>query len=293
MRGSKLVLAASALLLVLAACSNDDGGEATGAAGASPSPAEPASGGSELIASDSAFGAILTDADGNTLYVFENDANGESTCYDECAANWPAFVTDGDPVAGAGVDAALLGTTERTDGTIQVTYADRPLYHFGGDQQPGDTNGQEVGDVWYVVSPAGEPVEGEDESADGESGRDEATGRETEVKAEDSALGTILTDSKGNTLYVFLNDTNGESTCYDDCAANWPAFEATGELAAGNGVDASLLGTTERTDGTTQVTYNGHPLYHFAGDQQPGDTNGQGVGGVWYVVSPEGDAVEG
>jgi predicted lipoprotein with Yx(FWY)xxD motif len=89
-----------------------------------------------------------------------NDTDGASTCYDDCAANWPALVTDGDPVAGQGTDASLLGTTERTDGTVQVTYANQPLYFFGGDQQPGDTNGQEIGDVWYVVSPDGEPVEG-------------------------------------------------------------------------------------------------------------------------------------
>jgi predicted lipoprotein with Yx(FWY)xxD motif len=287
MRGAKLVLLASSLLLVLGACSNDDGGDQA-SGGTAQSPSEQPVAGSEVVASDSSLGTILTDSDGNTLYVFLNDTSGESTCYDDCASNWPAFVTDGDPVAGQGADASLLGTTERTDGATQVTYADRPLYFFGGDQQAGDTNGQEVGEVWYVVSPAGEPVESE-----GESGGEQAASHETEVQAEDSALGTILTDSDGNTLYVFLNDTSGESTCYDDCASNWPAFEARGEPAAGDGIDQSLLGTTERTDGTTQVTYNGHPLYYFAGDQQPGDTNGQEVGDIWYVVSPAGEPVEG
>ena len=107
-------------------------------------------------------------------------------------------------------------------------------------------------------------------------------------------LGTDeVTDSKGNTVYLFENDTSAESTCYDDCAANWPAFEAAGELSAGDGVDASLLGTTERTDGTVQVTYADHPLYYFGGDAQPGDTNGQEIGDVWYVVSPAGEPVEG
>jgi predicted lipoprotein with Yx(FWY)xxD motif len=114
----------------------------------------------------------------------------------------------------------------------------------------------------------------------------------TEVEAEDSSLGTILTDSDGNTLYVFFADTDGESTCYDDCAENWPALEARGELEAGEGIDASLLGTTERTDGTLQVTFAGQPLYFFAGDQQPGDTNGQGVGDVWFVVAPDGAPVQ-
>ncbi len=287
MQRTKLLLVAPAMLLVLAACSNDDNGGQAGSGGAVSPSAGSASGGSEVVAADSELGTILTDADGNTLYVFENDTDGTSTCYDDCAANWPALSTDGDPVAGQGADGSLLGTTERTDGTVQVTYADQPLYYFGGDQQPGDTNGQEIGDVWYVVSPQGEAVEGGDEG-----GGDEATGQ-TEVEAEDSSLGTILTDADGNTLYLFENDTDGTSTCYDDCAANWPAFEATGDPAGGQGIDDSLLGTTERTDGTVQVTYAGHPLYYFGGDQQPGDTNGQEIGDVWYVVSPQGEAVEG
>lgn len=116
---------------------------------------------------------------------------------------------------------------------------------------------------------------------------------ETEVEAEDSALGTILTDSDGVTLYVFLNDADGESTCYDSCQENWPPLVARGEVEARDGVDASLLATTERRDGTMQVTYAGLPLYYFAGDQSSGDTNGQGVGGVWFVVSPEGGPIEG
>ena len=115
---------------------------------------------------------------------------------------------------------------------------------------------------------------------------------ETEIEAEDSSLGTILTDSEGNTLYVFLSDAGGESTCYDECADNWPALLAEGEVEARDGVDASLVGTTERTDGALQVTYDGQPLYYFAGDAAPGDTNGQGVGEVWYVVSPEGAPIQ-
>jgi predicted lipoprotein with Yx(FWY)xxD motif len=116
---------------------------------------------------------------------------------------------------------------------------------------------------------------------------------ETEVQSEDSALGTILTDSKGNTLYVFMNDTGDTSTCTGDCAASWPALIANGEVKGGGAVDASLLSTSARDDGTMQVTYNGHPLYHFSGDQAPGDTNGQGIGGIWFVVSPAGDPIKG
>ena len=118
---------------------------------------------------------------------------------------------------------------------------------------------------------------------------------ETEVESEDSALGTILVDSKGNTLYVFMQDTSDVSTCTGDCAASWPALIAKGEVKAGGGgdVDESLLGTSARDDGTMQVTYNGHPLYHFSGDQAAGDTNGEGIGGIWFVVSPAGDPIKG
>lgn len=113
----------------------------------------------------------------------------------------------------------------------------------------------------------------------------------TLVETGDSGLGMILTDANGMTLYFFLNDTSSESTCYDDCAGNWPSFATEGEPQAGAGIDASLLGTTTRTDGTVQITYNGKPLYLFAGDQNPGDTNGQGIGDVWYVASPDGEPI--
>jgi predicted lipoprotein with Yx(FWY)xxD motif len=111
------------------------------------------------------------------------------------------------------------------------------------------------------------------------------------VAVEDSDLGEIVVDADGTTLYVFLADEGTESTCYDECEDNWPPLTVDGEPVAGEGIDASLLGTTERTDGSTQVTLDGHPLYLFAGDQTADDVNGQGVGDVWYVVSPSGEAI--
>jgi predicted lipoprotein with Yx(FWY)xxD motif len=110
------------------------------------------------------------------------------------------------------------------------------------------------------------------------------------VAVEDSEFGEIVVDSEGRTLYVFLVDEGTESTCYDDCEATWPPLTVEGD-PAGEGVDSSLLGTTEREDGTTQVTLDGHPLYYFASDETADDVNGQGVGDVWYVVSPEGEAI--
>ncbi len=109
------------------------------------------------------------------------------------------------------------------------------------------------------------------------------------LEVSQSDLGAILVDGEGLTLYLFVPDGQGESVCYDECAANWPPLIE--EVEAGDGIDASLLGSTERTDGTTQVTYNGWPLYYFAGDSSPGDTNGQGLNDVWYVLDSAGDAV--
>jgi predicted lipoprotein with Yx(FWY)xxD motif len=104
-------------------------------------------------------------------------------------------------------------------------------------------------------------------------------------------LGSFLVDSKGMTLYLFKKDSPNTSACYNACATNWPPLLTTGSPVAGNGVDASKFGTTTRTDGTTQVTYNSWPLYYYAKDKQPGDTVGEGVGSAWYVVSPTGQEV--
>ena len=112
------------------------------------------------------------------------------------------------------------------------------------------------------------------------------------VQVASSDLGDILTDADGRTLYLFMPDAQGgEPTCYDECAANWPAFTAT--VDAGDGVDAALLATATRTDGGEQVVYNDWPLYYFIGDEAPGDTNGQGLNDIWWVVDPAGEAVSG
>jgi predicted lipoprotein with Yx(FWY)xxD motif len=103
--------------------------------------------------------------------------------------------------------------------------------------------------------------------------------------------GDILTDSAGMTLYLFTQDSDGESTCTDGCAENWPPLTVSGEPTASDAVTASL-GTFEREDGTTQVTVGEWPLYYYAGDENAGDVNGQDVGGVWYVVAPDGTAIE-
>jgi predicted lipoprotein with Yx(FWY)xxD motif len=104
----------------------------------------------------------------------------------------------------------------------------------------------------------------------------------------DANLGSFLVDSKGMTLYLFTKDTPNTSNCYNGCASAWPPLLTLGAPTSGTGVDDSLLGTTTRTDGSVQVTYNGWPLYYFANDKAVGDVTGEGVQGVWFVVTPDG-----
>jgi predicted lipoprotein with Yx(FWY)xxD motif len=120
-----------------------------------------------------------------------------------------------------------------------------------------------------------------------------ASGKAATLGVESTSLGKILDNGQGGTLYLFQADTGTKSNCSGACATNWPPLTSTNPTV-GKGASASMVGTTKRSDGKTQVTYNGHPLYTFAGDSSPGDTSGQGVnafGGLWYAVSPAGQQV--
>ncbi|MCB9419013.1 MAG: hypothetical protein H6667_04375 [Ardenticatenaceae bacterium] len=217
-----------------------------------------------FLSSNEELGSFLVDGAGMTLYRFNPDEPGVSNCYDQCAVNWPPLlVEDGQmPTGNAGV-IGQLGTTERDDGTIQVTYEGMPLYYWVNDETPGDTTGQGVNDVWFVVPPYSVRIGSSEE------------------------LGDFLVDANGMTLYMFTNDEANVSNCYDQCAVNWPPLLVqAGEVPVpGFGVTGEL-GVTMRNDETLQVTYNGMPLYYWVNDNALGDTTGQGVNDVWFVVSP-------
>ena len=121
-----------------------------------------------------------------------------------------------------------------------------------------------------------------------------ATGSPATVKTGSSSLGRIVVDGRSHTLYLFAKDKHGKSACSGTCAQNWPPLLTKGAPKAGPGAKASLLGTTRRADGTTQVTYNKHPIYTFVGDAgKRGSTQGQGLtafGARWYVVAAKGTA---
>src|SRR5687768_11344283 len=93
--------------------------------------------GTTVTVGESEFGDMLFDSDKQAIYIFENDRANESVCYDECAEAWPPVLTEGEPVAGNGVDKSLIGTTERRDGTLQITYGDQPLYYYAH-EAPGE-----------------------------------------------------------------------------------------------------------------------------------------------------------
>jgi predicted lipoprotein with Yx(FWY)xxD motif len=114
------------------------------------------------------------------------------------------------------------------------------------------------------------------------------------VSVANTGLGKILVDSQGRTLYLFAKDSGTKSACSGACATAWPPLRASGKPTVGSGATASSIGTTPRSDGKPQVTYNGHPLYGYQGDSKAGDTNGQAItafGGAWYVLSASGNEI--
>jgi predicted lipoprotein with Yx(FWY)xxD motif len=114
------------------------------------------------------------------------------------------------------------------------------------------------------------------------------------IATADHGLGAMLVDAQGKALYLWKADTGTASMCSGECAQDWPPVTTSGAARAGGGAKASLLGTTKRSDGTTQVTYAGHPLYRYAGDTQAGQVTGQGsnaFGAPWWVLAPGGAAI--
>jgi predicted lipoprotein with Yx(FWY)xxD motif len=221
------------------------------------------------------LGTILTDSDGRVLYRFTRDVvNTSSACYNQCATNWPPLlVAEGDiPLADEGVNGNLLGILTRTDGTRQVMYNGMPLYYFARDGQAGDTNGQRVNNVWFIVHPNTTT-----------SGNLTAT----ILVRQHPTLGSFITDGDGKTLYLFTRDSADKTVCYDRCATAWPPLlvGGTNEPQLGAGVSGKV-GTILRDDGNRQVTYESKPLYYFVSDTTVGDTKGQGVNNVWYVIPP-------
>jgi predicted lipoprotein with Yx(FWY)xxD motif len=286
------------IALILAACSSGGGAAATPVpSAAAPSPAASAPAASASAAADAgvkladvALGRILTDAAGRTLYVFTSDTAGTSTCSGDCAAKWPPLATDAVPTLGTGLDAEDFTVIKRDDGSGQLAFYGHPLYTFAGDAAAGDTNGQGIGDKWFAVGADGAMIGAS--PAPSKAAASAPAASTAAVNVGDTSLGKVLTDGQGRTLYAFTADSGGASACYEDCAAAWPPLTSDATPTLGAGVDASKVGSIQRTDGGRQVTYAGMPLYLFGGDAAAGDTNGQGIAGKWFAVGAAGTLVK-
>ncbi|MBI5034273.1 MAG: hypothetical protein HZB51_27445 [Chloroflexi bacterium] len=234
----------------------------------------PATMATALMLAKTALGNVLADQDGKMLYMFTKDTKDTSTCYETCATNWPPLLADKID-AKEGVDAKLIGYTKRTDGKMQVTYNGMPLYYYVKDTKAGDTLGQGVNNAWYVVTADGKPI------------------KPAQLSLIKTSLGDVLADGEGRVLYLYTKDTLNPSVsnCYDQCAVRWPILYTDGNTTAKEGIDAKLIGKTTRKDGTMQVTYNGWPVYYWQNDKKAGDTLGQAVGGVWWVLLADGSSI--
>ena len=145
------------VIVALAGCGGSSNGGTTSAGSASTESGGPAS---VDVASNPKLGPILVDGQGRTLYLFQKDTGGQSSCSGSCASIWPPDTT-ANPKAGTGVSASKLGTTKRSDGTMQVTYAGHPLYTYTADTSPGQVSGNGIntfGGVWNAVQPSGSPA---------------------------------------------------------------------------------------------------------------------------------------
>ncbi|MFI1936281.1 SCO0930 family lipoprotein [Streptomyces purpureus] len=316
-RNASLALTAAAVLALTTACGQDNGnnlgGQSVGAAnpaaagsengygsdggygsGGAAQAAKPAG---QLALSDTKkLGKVVTDSEGYTLYRFDKDSASppKTTCEGECAKAWPVAAAT-DVKAAAGMDASLLGEVTRADGSKQLTLAGWPLYRFAKDTKPGDTNGQGVGGTWFAAAPDGKKAAAGADAGAEEGAEDEGAQR-TELAGlsvrKDPKLGDIVVDSKGMTVYRFTKDSAWpmKTACTGECLEKWPVVAPVDKNDT-EGITKKGYVTFSRPDGVKQQTIDCWPLYTFAADKKPGDTNGQGVGGSWYAVSPDGKLV--
>jgi predicted lipoprotein with Yx(FWY)xxD motif len=291
------------LAAVAVAISGCGSGDSTGSGGAGGDTVESSSGGKELtpvaggpepeggvvgvlsVSKVGGLGSIVIDRGLHTVYVFDKDSELTSSCYDACAERWPPMITQSGPIARDGIDVSKLGTIEREDGSMQVTYAGQPLYDYLGDTAAAEANGNGIeafGGQWNVIRTSGEALVNPKKGAWG-----------VVFGAKGIEVGPILYDLSGHTLYTFDKDKGTTSTCYGACAKAWPPALTEGKARAGGEAIPGKVGTTKRRDGTIQLTYAGHPLYTHVGNEQA-EVNGAGrgvraFGGRWYAIRPNGE----
>ncbi|GGS81014.1 SCO0930 family lipoprotein [Streptomyces toxytricini] len=248
-------------------------------------------------------GGVVTDGAGLTLYRFEKDTPEppKSNCDGDCAKAWPP-VPAGDATASAGIEAGLLGSVTRSDGTKQLTLAGWPVYRYAKDTRAGEANGEGVGGTWHALAPDGKKAV-DKKKGGGQAGTGMGMGmgggsdsggysknpdKELSV-ASNEKLGKILVDGQWRTLYRFDKDSAWpmKVTCVGACAETWkPAAPV--DKSKASGIRPELIGTVKRPDGSEQLTIDCWPVYTFTGDTQPGQTSGHNKQGLWFAVTETG-----
>lgn len=223
----------------------------------------------------------IVDRDQFTLYTFDNDTAGTSNCSGTCVENWPPFVApDSQSANGA------YSKIDRGDGVMQWAINAMPLYFFVGDTEVGQTSGDGVGGVWHIMQPAPsvDPVTTALKVNDGALGESFGTTGMSISLVSDGNGGFAPTtlDKTDFQLYIFDPDGAEQSACTSDgCKQNWPAL-----LASDTDQATAPFSIFERDDGLMQWAVNGQAMYYFTGDTIAGQTNGEGVGSVWWVARP-------
>jgi predicted lipoprotein with Yx(FWY)xxD motif len=275
-------------------------GEASAAAGTTAGVTAAKSAGQMAVWESKELGNVLTDSEGFTLYRFDKDTPDPavSNCTGDCETAWPIVLADGSTAA-PGVDASLIGSVTRADGKKQLTIAGWPMYHYAQDTKAGDVKGQGVGGVWFASAPDGKKA-----SASAAAGEAAGTGASDDASASvtdlpglsvrnDPKLGEHVVDGKGMTVYVFSKDVAWPdiiTACTGECLDKWPIV-APVDVNDTVGIQKKGYMVFDRPEGTKQQTINCFLLYTFANDKVPGDIKGQGVGGTWHAVSPNGKAI--
>ncbi|MEV0277225.1 SCO0930 family lipoprotein [Streptomyces sp. NPDC050610] len=238
----------------------------------------------------SGIGSVVTDSKGAVLYRFDKDTAKppKSACDGDCAKAWPAVPAD-DATASAGIAADQLGRVVRADGTAQLTLAGWPVYRYAKDVEPGVAEGQGMGGTWHALAPDGKKAGAGSGAKPAGKAAKEGAGV---ALSDNAALGKILTDGQGRTLYRFNKDSAWPMRfgCTGACLDTWkPAKPA--DKTKLTGIPAKLISTVTRPDGVKQLAVDCWPVYWFTGDKKPGDVDGQGKMGLWFAVSGAGKKV--
>jgi predicted lipoprotein with Yx(FWY)xxD motif len=237
--------------------------------------------GTTISTRSTAIGLIVVGSSHRTVYMFTRDGTKVSHCGTTCRKTWPPVKTSGTPRAGSGISQKHLSQTAGH----QATYYGHPLYYYSGDHATaGRTRGQGLSSFnghWWVLSPQGQP----------------GTGAKITIHSTPDGNAVAGPLGNGRTLYSLTTDSSTHSTCTgsNGCTGTWPPLITTGAPRAGSGTTKSLVSTLVRSNGARQVTYNGHPLYYYAGDSHAGQDYGEcqpQVPGTWYFLNAAGHFVK-